>query len=133
MTERARRLRKDLTEAEKKLWRALRRDQLDGLSFRRQHPVGAFVLDFYCPALLLAVEVDGGQHNEAIGRAQDDRRTRWLESKGIAVARFWNNDVLGNLEGVLSEIIRLAEVRRLRHVTPSVSGGGTPPLGEVDR
>jgi len=60
MTSRARKLRKDLTEAEKKLWRALRRDQLGGLNFRRQHPIGPYVLDFYCPKLGLAVEVDGG-------------------------------------------------------------------------
>jgi very-short-patch-repair endonuclease len=128
MTPRARRLRSDMTEAEKKLWYALRRDQLNGLSFRRQHPVGPYVLDFYCPALRLAVELDGGQHGEDDTRSRDERRARWLASRGIEIARFWNNDVLGNLEGVLGEIAHIAKhtARRLR--TPSLtlplSGGG---------
>jgi very-short-patch-repair endonuclease len=128
MTSRARHLRKDLTEAEKKLWHAIRRDQIGRLNFRRQHPIGVYVLDFYCPSIRLAVEVDGGQHNEAIGRARDDRRARWLASKGVVMLRFWNNEVLSNLEGVLSEIGRAAETRCSARATPSLtlplSGGG---------
>lgn len=128
MTSRARRLRRDLTEAEKKLWQMLHRKQVADLSFRRQHPIGEFVLDFYCPAIRLAVEVDGGQHNEAIHRTRDDRRTQWLGARGITVLRFWNNDVIGNIEGVWFEIHRAIETLRLQNVTPSLtlplSGGG---------
>jgi len=125
MTSRARRLRGNMTDAEYRLWHALRRDQI-GVSFRRQHPVGPYTLDFYCPTLRLAVEVDGGQHSEQTKTA-DERRTHWLASKGIEVLRFWNNDVLGNLEGVLSELARVADARA--RLTPSptlpLSGGGS--------
>ena len=128
MTRRARGLRIALTDAERKLWHALRRDQLGGLHFRRQHPVGPYTLDFYCPALHLGIEVDGGQHGQDPHRAKDTRRTAWLAARQIALARFWNNDVLSNLEGVLCEILRVAEEARQRS-TPSptlpLSGGGS--------
>ena len=124
MTARARKLRGNMTAAENQLWRAL--DQLNGLHFRRQHPVGPFTLDFYCPSLRLAVEVDGGQHAEQRKQA-DDRRTRRLAEKGVMVVRYWNNDVLSNLEGVLSDLLRHAE-RLAQAATPSptlpLSGGG---------
>ena len=128
MTKRARRLRREPTDAEKKLWRALRRDQLDGLSFRRQHPVAPYVLDFYCRTAPLAIEVDGGQHADAT-KEHDVRRSAFLAAKGIAVVRFWNNDVLSNLEGVLSEIVRIASARvtpsrRAARVDLPLSGGG---------
>jgi very-short-patch-repair endonuclease len=97
-----------MTNAEARLWRALRRDQLNGLHLRRQHPIGPFTVDFYCPSLRLAVEVDGGQHAEQTKLA-DDRRTNWLGEKGVVVVRYWNNDVLSNLEGVLSDLLRHAE------------------------
>ncbi len=131
MTARARRLRRAMTDAESKLWFALRRDQLQGLSFRRQHPVGPYTLDFYCPALRLAIELDGGQHAEQT-READRKRTLWLAEKGIVVLRFWNNDVLQNLEGVWDEISRVA-VQRAQMQTPSLplplAGGGN---GESD-
>ena len=127
MTVRARRLRKRPTDAEQRLWRALRRQQIGGMAFRRQHPVGSYVLDFYCPDIGLGIEVDGGQHNED-ARAYDERRERWLASRGIAMIRFWNNEVLTNLDGVLTEIVRKIDERRVRHATPSLtlplSGGG---------
>lgn len=127
MTARARNLRGNMTDAEGRLWRALRRDQLDGLHFRRQHPIGPFTLDFYCPSLRLAVELDGGQHAEQ-QKPADERRTRWLAGKGIAVIRYWNNDVLGNLPGVLDDLVAHLE-RRARDMTPSpalpLSGGGS--------
>ena len=86
------------------------------------------MLDFYCPFIRLAVEVDGGQHNDAIGLARDDRRARWLASKGVMMLRFWNNEILSNLEGVLSEINRVAATRCTTRTTPSLtlplSGGG---------
>jgi very-short-patch-repair endonuclease len=127
MTARAKNLRGNMTDAEARLWHSLRRDQLNGLHFRRQHPVGPFTLDFYCPTLRLAIEVDGGQHAEQRKRA-DARRTRWLAQKDIKVVRYWNNDVLGNLPGVLADLAAKVE-RRRSEVTPSptlpLSGGGS--------
>jgi len=100
----ARALRDDMTDAEHLLWCCLRRKQLGGFRFRRQHPFEQFVLDFYCCEARLAVELDGGQHNEAITQARDKQRTSFLESHGIQVIRFWNNEVFANLEGVLQNI-----------------------------
>src|SRR5438132_1340293 len=101
----ARRLRRNLTDAERSLWQNLRDRQLDGVKFRRQHPVGPYVLDFFCEAHKLAIELDGGQHAETLQR--DSVRSEWLESQGLRVIRFWNNDVLANLPAVL-ETIRTA-------------------------
>jgi len=97
----ARKLRRTPTDAEIRLWSRLRRKQLAGFRFRRQHPpLGPYVVDFFCAAAKLIVEVDGGQH------ANDgDARTRWLEARGYRVIRFWNNEVLANTEGVLSTIL----------------------------
>ncbi|MGD0026384.1 MAG: endonuclease domain-containing protein [Xanthobacteraceae bacterium] len=135
-TGRARRLRRDATKAERKLWYLLQRGQMEGLSFRRQHPLGSYTVDFYCPPLRLAIEVDGGHHNEQRHQALDERRSRWLQGRGGTVLRFWNNDVLGNIEGVWDEIARTAASLRLRPATPTLtlplSGGGNK-AGEVDR
>jgi very-short-patch-repair endonuclease len=128
MTTRARKLRGNLTDVERKLWNSLRRDQLLGLNFRRQHPIGPYVLDFYCPAIRLAVELDGGQHTYESNRLSDDRRSRWLAENGIKVIRFWNNDVTQNLDAVLGEIAHVAQVTSDRDLTPSLPlplpGGG---------
>ena len=101
-----------MTDTEIKLWNALRRRQIGDLQFRRQHAIGNYVLDLYCPTLKLAIEVDGGQHNTASGQATDLRRTTWLNEHGIVVLRYWNNDVLGNLTGVLEDIARFVEQHR---------------------
>ncbi|HUC60901.1 MAG TPA: endonuclease domain-containing protein [Alphaproteobacteria bacterium] len=98
----ARRLRKTPTDAEIRLWSRLRRNQLDGFRFRRQQPIGAYVVDFFCPEARLIIEVDGGQH--AIDEVRDAKRTQWLEGRGYRVLRFWNNDVLGNTDGALGTI-----------------------------
>ncbi len=90
-----------MTDAERKLWSALRDRQIDGLKFRRQHPIGPYVLDFLCEERRLAVELDGGQHTAE----KDAARTAWLADHGVRVIRFWNNDVLTNLPGVV-EMIR---------------------------
>ena len=118
MTTKARRLRKEMTKAERKLWSVLRRDQLEALHFRRQHPIGPYVLDFYCPEIRMALELDGGQHGFDVTRARDQRRTKWLASNGITVLRFWNNEVIENLEGVWTEVLRVAAT--LRNATPSL-------------
>jgi very-short-patch-repair endonuclease len=114
----------------------LRNAQLDGLSFRRQHPVGPYILDFYCATLKLAVELDGGQHAERIG--YDAARTRFLAGKGIRVVRFWNNDVATNVDGVLESLLQTVE-RRRRELTltrsaarsdlPLSGGGIQDPVG----
>jgi very-short-patch-repair endonuclease len=99
----ARRLRRGATEAETKLWRALR-EQLPEFGFRRQHPIGPCVMDFACPARKLAIEIDGGQH--ALQQNQDAARTAELARRGYRVIRFWNNEVMENLAGVLDTIRR---------------------------
>ena len=96
-------LRSTPTDAEIRLWSRLRRKQLDGFRFRRQQPIGAYIVDFFCPSAKLVIEVDGGQH--AINEADDAARTRWLEARCYRIVRFWNNDVLANTEGVVLAIL----------------------------
>jgi very-short-patch-repair endonuclease len=100
--EAARGLRRTATPAERVLWEALRAKRLEGLKFRRQHPVGRFVLDFYCPAHRLAVEVDGDVHDEQ--RDRDAARTAEIEAFGCRVLRFRNDEVLNDLASVLARI-----------------------------
>jgi very-short-patch-repair endonuclease len=100
--ERVKDLRKQMTVAEKKLWWQLRNRQLAGFKFRRQYPVGPYYRDFACTKYSLAIEVDGGQHDGSQG---DIVRTAYLESQGWQVLRFWNNDVLGNIESVYETIV----------------------------
>ncbi|HEX8841057.1 MAG TPA: DUF559 domain-containing protein [Sphingomicrobium sp.] len=98
----ARKLRRDSTEAEKRLWYLLRGRGLEGAKFVRQLPIGPYVADFGCRAARLAIELDGGQHSAEI----DAPRTEIIEAFGYRVIRFWNNDVLQNTEGVLETIRR---------------------------
>lgn len=100
----ARSLRRQPTEAETLLWRLLRNRRLGGFKFRRQYPVDKYILDFYCPAKHLAVELDGGGHAEPDQAHHDSERTAYLHSQGIRVLRFWNPDVLQQFESVLGEI-----------------------------
>lgn len=99
---RARQLRQSMTEAETRLWFALRRRQLDGFYFRRQFPVGPYIADFACTEARVIVEADGGQHAER--QNHDATRTQFLNDRGYRVLRFWNNDVLTNINGVLTII-----------------------------
>ena len=99
---RARGLRRDTTDAEAVLWRHLRNRSLAGRKFRRQHSLGRYIVDFVCLETFLVVEVDGGQH--AADKDRDVRRTEWLNSEGFRVLRFWNNEVLSNIDGVLITI-----------------------------
>lgn len=139
LLEAARRLRREMTDAEQLLWQCLRRKQLDGFRFRKQHPLQQFVLDFYCPEARLAVELDGGQHNTPAGTAADSERTAILEQHGIEVIRFWNNEVFTNLEGVLQTIYEALLKRVSRQMPPpqpSPAGGESnadpsPRWGEV--
>jgi len=109
-TARARRLRRDATEVERRLWQKLRGAQIGGASFRRQHPAGRYILDFYCPALQLAIELDGGQHGGMESR--DRERDEWLAQQGVTVLRFWNSDVVENMPGVLEA--RAAKLTELK-------------------
>ncbi len=108
-TEHARALRKNMTDAEQRLWQQLNRRQISNLRFRRQEPIGHFIVDFVCFECTLIIELDGGQHADQT--AYDAQRTRWLESQGFCVLRFWNNEVLQNTAGVV-EVIRDALERR---------------------
>ncbi|MEO1750993.1 ATP-dependent RNA helicase HrpA [Thiofaba sp. EF100] len=98
----ARSLRKNSTDAEQKLWQQLRAHRFEGTKFRRQHPLGPYVVDFVCLEKRLVIELDGGQHTEA--EAYDQQRNAWLEAQGFRVLRFWNNEVMQNPEGVLETI-----------------------------
>jgi very-short-patch-repair endonuclease len=107
-TKRARTLRAQMTDAERKLWFALRDRRFVNFKFRRQVPLGPFIGDFVCFSARLIVEVDGGQHAES---EYDERRDRWLAANDFLVKRFWNNDVLTNIEGVLIVLLELLHER----------------------
>jgi len=93
-----------MTEAEQLLWHRLRNRQLGGWKFRRQHPFGPFIVDFVCPAKKIIVEVDGGQH--AINVKEDAERSRYLQQQGYRILRFWNNDILNEMDSILEVIYR---------------------------
>jgi GAF domain-containing protein/very-short-patch-repair endonuclease len=131
--DRARTLRREMTEAEKRLWQILRSRQTEGCRFRRQVPIGAFIADFVCHEARLIVEIDGGQHDPAA--AEERSHTRFLEVEGYRVLRFWNNEVLQNPEGVrqaiaehLDRATRRVTATNLHQVTPTQTlphrGGG---------
>jgi very-short-patch-repair endonuclease len=101
-TQRSRELRNNATPAERKLWQYISNRQLSGVRFNRQVPIGPFICDFVARTLKLVIEVDGGQH--ALNVQQDNNRTAFLEQHGYRVMRFWNNDVLENVEGVVAVI-----------------------------
>ena len=101
--EKARRSRRDSTDAERRMWSALRDRRLTRYKFRRQHPIGDFIVAFACTEHGLVIEIDGGQHAD---NPADARRTAWLNSQGGRVIRFWNNEVLANPAGVVDTILR---------------------------
>ena len=101
-----RNLRRKQTEAEKMLWARLRNREMTGTKFRRQQPIGSYVVDFVSFERKLIVEIDGGQHNDREAREKDEQRTAWLNEKGYRVLRFWNNEVLTSTNGVLEQIIQ---------------------------
>lgn len=109
MLSRCRELRKNATDAENLLWQLLRDRQLEGLKFRRQHPLGGYILDFYCHEERLAIELDGSGHLETDQARRDEQRTKDLAALGVRVIRFWNHDVLGNPQGALLAILSAVE------------------------
>ena len=126
--QKARELRNNSTDAEKLLWHYLRNRRLSGWKFRRQYPVGKYIVDFACSELKLIIEIDGGQHADQI--TYDLERTRILNSKGYQVVRYWNNEVLGNTTSVLEALTltlsrrRTAQRERELEYTPSPRGRG---------
>ncbi|KQY75185.1 endonuclease domain-containing protein [Brevundimonas sp. Root1423] len=106
--ERARELRRRMTPPEARLWVCLRGKRLAGLKFRRQHPIGPYVLDFYCAAAKLAVEVDGSSHERSEQIAHDARRTAWLREQGVRIVRLAAEDVRVHLDWVVDFIKRTA-------------------------
>ncbi|MDD4964002.1 MAG: endonuclease domain-containing protein [Gallionella sp.] len=113
----SRQLRREMTDTEQFLWRHLRMRQVRGVKFRRQHPVGKYVLDFACLEKQVAVELDGSQHIE--NAAKDEVRTAWLAAQGWQVLRFWNNDVFLNIDGVLACIDAALQSNHTNNKNPS--------------
>jgi len=99
LTNLARSNRKQSTDAEKEIWNLLRNKQT-GYSFRRQHQIGSYIVDFVCLAKKFIIEIDGGQHNDTKKQVYDEKRTKFFNNNGFKVLRFWNNEVLSNLDGV---------------------------------
>lgn len=124
--DRARALRKDMSDAEMKLWQQLRRGGIEGYRFRRQHPIGPYIADFVCLEKRLIVEVDGAQHAEPEQIAHDARRTAWLEERGYHVIRCWTHELNETMSGVL-ELIWLA----LQEL-PTARGRPPPPRRAKD-
>ena len=118
----AKRLRRNQTDAERVLWFQLRGRRLRGLKFKRQAPIDRYVADFCCADARLIIELDGGQH--ATRSSEDANRTKVLEAMGYLVLRFWNNDVMQNIDGVLEEILTTLEQHRSEppHPDPLPSG-----------
>ena len=112
---RARELRGNMTIAELKLWAEIKGKQLEGVKFRRQHPIPPFIVDFYAPQLKLVVEVDGDTHDEK--REYDTRRTNFLKRKGYSVLRFTNEEIHQDLEGVL-DILREKCAKQIKDIDP---------------
>lgn len=102
----ARALRQSATSAEQLLWRHLCNRQLAGAKFRRQHPLGPYILDFVCLEHGLVIEVDGGQHAQAAQQAHDQQRTAWLQQQGLRVLRFWNHEVVQQTNEVLAQLLQ---------------------------
>ncbi len=102
LTPLARKLRSNPTEAEKQLWRYLRMAQFHGLKFRRQYVIDKYIADFVCLPKRIVIELDGGQHSETV--TEDLLRTRAMEAAGFKIIRYWNNDVINNIEGVLQDL-----------------------------
>jgi very-short-patch-repair endonuclease len=123
---RARTLRSGMTDAERKLWYAFRDRRFANYKFRRQVPIGPFIADFICYDARVVIEVDGGQH---AGSASDARRDRWFAANQFLVLRFWNNDVLKNLEGVLTSVLESLH-QRAPHPARAKRGRPSPARGE---
>jgi len=129
----AKTLRKRSTDTENILWRSLRAKRLQGLKFRRQEPIGKYIVDFVCHEKKIIIELDGGQHSEESGN--DQERDEWLRSQGFRVLRFWNNDVLSQTEEIL-EIILKKCLESPSPSSPPIKGGenrGIPSREDISK
>jgi very-short-patch-repair endonuclease len=111
----AKRMRSDMTEAELKLWNAIRASRLMGLKFRRQMPIGNYIVDFVCPTHRVIVELDGSHHADDDTVSSDAKRTEFLQNLGWQVVRFWNHDVLNDIDNVCQHICILCNERAVVH------------------
>ena len=114
LKQRRRALRNDQTDAEKTFWSPIRNRRFYGIKFFRQYSAGPYILDFYCPGLKLAIELDGGQHLQDDNRQYDAARSLYLKTLGIEVMRVWNHEVLLNSEGILSRLAERINLPALR-------------------
>ena len=120
---RARQLRKNPTDAERLIWQKLRFWQVDGCKFRRQQPLGRYIVDFVCLQKRLIIELDGGQHAERVD--YDKQRDAWLHDQGFVVLRFWDNDVFKNIDGIMEMIGK--NLQSTPYLNPSPQGGRRQP------
>ena len=104
LKQRRRELRRNQTETEKTFWAHLRNRQFYGMRFFRQYSIGPYILDFYCPTVKLAIELDGGQHNQCENKEYDVARSEYLKAQGIDVVRFWNHEVLLDMQSILTKL-----------------------------
>jgi len=114
--EKSRQLRKNMTPQERKLWYIIRNRQFYGYRFRRQFPLGQYIVDFICREKKIVIEIDGGQHNEIKNIQYDNKRTEYLISEGYKVIRFWNNDIDKNMGGVYNKLKEVFEIGE--NITP---------------
>ncbi len=105
LKQRRQELRRNQTDTEKTLWSHLRNRQFYGMRFFRQYSIGPYILDFYCPTVKLAIELDGGQHNQYENKEYDLARSEYLNAQGIDVIRFWNNEILLDVQSVLAKLV----------------------------
>ena len=125
---RAHSLRQNMTEAERRVWQILRSHQMKGYKFRRQVPIGRYIADFVCHEARLIVEIDGGQHDRS--SPPEAERSRFLQNEGYRILRFWNNEVLANLDGVhqtiAGELGRITPTQTLPHQGGGLLSGADP-------
>jgi very-short-patch-repair endonuclease len=127
-------MRQQLTKAELQLWLQLRKPGIEGLRFRRQTPIGPYIVDFFCPEKKLIIEVDGGHHSHPAEARHDATRDVWLAEQGYKVIRFWNETVMKDLEGVCTAILEASKDDRSSNeerdaANPPLEGGSKPRSG----
>lgn len=126
----AKKLRRNMTDAERRIWYRLRAHRFEGIKFKRQVPIGSYVVDFACLNHKLVVELDGGQHSDA---SRDRYRDEWLRENGFRVLRFWNNDVLKNTDAVLLEILSALQSFEPRPLSRRAARATLSPLGRGEK
>jgi very-short-patch-repair endonuclease len=127
----ARELRTRQTEAERIIWYKLRDKQLCGIKFRRQEPIGNYIVDFVSFDKKLILEIDGSPHKKTLTKINDNRRTLWLQEQGFKVLRFWNSDILNDIEDVLKKIIEFTKEGTHPHLASPIEGEVITPRSSV--